>query len=104
MAIRRPKTLGVYTDLVDQAIFEVDELQASIEYDMEFMEGAAGFADTLGSQLKALLKSLQDNSYEFKDEDLPFMQLVNQSNELILPFRILLKQINDVHRQGLESE
>ncbi len=102
--MKRPATFEDYIDLVDQAIFEVEELRYSVEFDEEFMEGAMSFADTMEQQLRELLQSMQEGRYEFADEDLPFMEFVKTRSKLILPFKGLLTLINTTHRKGLETE
>jgi len=101
--MKRPTTMDAYIDLVEQALFEVDELRFSVEFDEEFMEGALNFVGILEQQLKDLLASLKEQRYEFSDEDLPFMIIVKEQNNLILPFKGLLNLINTTHRKGLES-
>lgn len=34
----RPKTAEEYVELIDQALFEIDDLRAAAEYDAESME------------------------------------------------------------------
>ena len=101
---QRPTTPEGYINLVEQAIFEVEDLRAAIEYDMEGMEGSTGFIDDLETQVKAVYKSMEEGTYEFEDKDLPFMGLVREHGSFSLPFRDLLKIINDTHRMGLDSE
>ncbi|HHQ40831.1 MAG TPA: general secretion pathway protein GspF [Chromatiales bacterium] len=99
----RPRTPEEYVDLVEQALFEIEELRASAEYDMEEMGEALGFVDELEAAVRALLESMRDGSYRFADEDLPFMRLIEPVHESLLPFKSLLKLINDTHRQGLDA-
>ncbi len=101
--MKRPATFEKYIDLVEQALFEVEELRFSVEFDEEFMEGALNFVDILEQQLTDLLNSLEEERYEFGDEDLPFMTLVKGQSNLILPFKGLLSLINNTHRKGLET-
>ncbi len=99
----RPRTPEEYVDLVEQALFEIEELRASAEYDMEEMGEALGFVDELEAGVRALLESMRDGSYRFADEDLPFMRLIEPVHESLLPFKSLLKLINETHRQGLDT-
>ncbi len=102
--MKRPATIDAYIDLVEQGIFEVEELRFSVEFDEEFMEGALNFVDILEQQLKEMMASLKEDRYEFADEDLAFMSLVKSQSNLILPFKGLLNLINTTHRKGLETE
>ncbi len=104
MNIKRPQTMEEYIELVDQAVFEASDLRASIEYDGEFMEGVSGFVAELEKELNTLLTSLKDGSYSFSEKDLPFMSLVNSVNDMLLPFKHLLRQINNTHTLGFENK
>ncbi len=101
--IKRPATLEAYKDLIQQALYEVEELRASIEYDEEFMEDAAGLVQPLEDTLRKLMKSLEEGRYEFGGDDLDYMPIVNVAPNVILPFKVLLRQINDAHTRGLET-
>ncbi len=67
----RPKTAEAYVELVEQALFEVDELRMSAEYDMDSLGEAMGFLDPLEAGIKKLRASMADGGYRFADEDLP---------------------------------
>lgn len=43
----KPKTAEQYVELVDQAIFEVEEVRLVAEYDMDSMGAALDFIDDL---------------------------------------------------------
>lgn len=103
MTMKRPATMEAFQELVNQALIEVEELRFSIEFDEEFMVDALSFVGELENQLKDLLAEMQAGNYEFKEEDLPFMQIVKGQNKVILPFKGLLTQINSTHRLGLEE-
>lgn len=102
--IKRPSTPEAYVDLVRQALFEIDELRAAIEYDMEGMQDSVSFVDDLETAVKQVYDAMADGSYAFQDKDLPFMEIVRQHGVFSLPFRDLLNLINDTHRKGLEIE
>lgn len=102
MRVRRPKTADDYIDLIKNARFEVDELRASLEYDLEGLGGdALKVAEELDVHISDIYKSMQDGSYEFEDKDLPFMTLVRSVDSYSLPFKDLLNIINETHRKGL---
>ena len=101
MLDQRPKTAEAYAELVRQALFEVEELRAAVEYDMEYMGGALEFLDELEAQVRAIYQSMVDGTYRFEDRDLPFMRLLDRTDDRVLPFKDLLKIINATHRQGL---
>jgi len=100
----RPKTAEAYVELVDQALFEIDELRMSAEYDMDSLGEAMDFLDPLESGIKKLRESMTDGSYRFEDDDLPFMKYVEKHSIAVLPFQHLLRIINATHRMGLQAD
>ena len=100
--IKRPRTPEAYVEMVKQAVFEVEDMRAAIEYDAEGMIDSVGFIDELEKQIKAVYNSMADGSYEFEDKDLPFMEIARQYGTFTLPFRDLLQVINKTHRNGLD--
>jgi len=53
--------------------------------------------------MQQMQASLADNTYAFKDENLPFMPLVLNAPQYLMPYKTLLMRINDTHRNGLEE-
>jgi hypothetical protein len=103
MSLRRAKTADEYIEWVKQAVFEVGDLRACLEYEMEEMGSFPGFLDPLEQGIKELFESMQEGKYQFGREDLPFMGLVHNHGDEI-PFATLLKQINETHRKGMEVD
>ena len=102
--IKRPETAEQYVNLVDQLIDELSDLRMSAEYDMDSLGGAFEFLDQLDAQVRQLRDSMADGSYHFRDENLPFMALVNAQSEADLPFKYLFHMVNETHRKGLDPE
>lgn len=100
----RPKTPEAYVELVNQALYELEELRFAMEYDMDSMGEAASFLDTLDEQLKELRETMADGSYRFGKEDLPFMKLVDAQDERVMPFKYLFATINRTHLEGLNVD
>ncbi len=101
--MKRPTTMEQYRELVAQALAEVEDLAVTAEYDMDSMGEALGFVGHLDHQLRALKAALDSGGYQFKDEDLPLMALIAKVDPLLLPFKPLLRLINETHRKGLNS-
>ena len=99
----RPKTADEYVNLVDEAVIEVDELMACIEFDTEEPGDQLRVLEPLLASLKTLRNSMADGSYQFDNKDLPFMTVANKMSSQ-LPFSQLLSVINDTHRYGLNTE
>lgn len=100
----KPKTVEQYVELVDQAIFEVEEVRLAAEYDMDSMGGALDFIEDLEKGLQVLRQSMADGSYKFADQNLPFMGIVRSVNDMLLPIKSLLHTINETHRNGLDID
>ncbi|MDE2088900.1 MAG: general secretion pathway protein GspF [Gammaproteobacteria bacterium] len=96
-------TMSEYLSLVDQAIFELEELRFSAEYDSEELGQAFSFLDTIEAQMRKLREQIVNGEYRFGTEDLPFMALAEKQDEYLLPFKSLLRTINYTHRTGLDT-
>lgn len=101
MKEKRATTMEQFVDLVQQAVYETEELQASAEYDYEDMGMVLEFVNPLLEELRQLQATLRDGSYTFRDEDLSFMTIVEAQHDAALPFKFLLRMINNTHRMGL---
>lgn len=100
----RPKTPAQYVDLVDQALFEIEDLRLAAEYDMDSMGAATEFLADLEHDVRKLRQSMTDGSYRFGKENLPFVTVVENQDERILPFKQLLLKINETHIKGLDVD
>ncbi len=100
----RPKTPEEYVDLVDQALFEIEDLRQAAEYDMDSMGDATEFLDRLERDVRKLRESMADGSYLFGKENLSYVKVVEHQDERILPFKMLLLKINETHLKGLDVE
>ena len=106
MAVQRARTAEEYADWVKQAKFEVEDLRECLLYDAEDLGERGRFPDFLDPLQEAIDKVYDDmcnGRYAFGREDLPFLELAERHSEEI-PFLLLLKQINETHRKGLDVE
>ena len=92
-----------YQELIRQALFDVMDLRASVEFDEEFMGEALVFIDPLETYIRELKQAVTEGSYRFSKQNLPFMPIVYQTPGSLLPFKQLLIQINETHIHGLEA-
>ena len=98
--MKSPSDWDEYLDLVHQAVYEVDELKACMDDDMEMEDGYAQFIEPLDVQLRKLFDDMTSGRYQFpSNTDLPFMVVVQKFGRAI-PFRALLETINRTHREG----
>ncbi len=103
MVDMRAKTVEEYVRLVDQAVVEIDEFIACLEFDMDDPGEQLKVLSPLLESAKAIRQSMADGSYEFENKDLPFMEVANRLSSQ-LPFAQLLVAINQTHRYGLNIE
>jgi hypothetical protein len=100
--IVRAHSTEEYIDMINQAIDETFDLRQAIEFDEEFMAEARPLVDQLESDLKAMIESMKQGTYQFATGDLPFIAEMKKYHEGMVPFRYLLKRINETHNKGLE--
>ncbi|MEJ2609620.1 MAG: general secretion pathway protein GspF [Candidatus Thiodiazotropha sp.] len=101
MSLQRARSAEEYVEWVKQAVFEIDDLRDCYDFQMEELGHYPSFLAPLEQGIKALHQSMVDGKYHFDREDLSFMALVNRYDEEI-PFAILLRQINETHRKGID--
>ncbi|HEB97764.1 MAG TPA: general secretion pathway protein GspF [Sedimenticola thiotaurini] len=106
MALQRARSAEEYAEWVKQARFEVQDLRDCLLYDMEEI-GEMGrfpaFLDPLAQGIESVYDAMCRGEYSFGREDLPFMEIAEMNADQI-PFMVLLKQINETHRKGLDVE
>lgn len=100
--IVRARSTDEYVQMIEQALDDVWDLHQSIEYDEDYMAVAREFIGPLEMSLKDLYQSMKDGNYEFATGDLAFMEIVDKYHDAQLPFKFLLKRINETHMKGLE--
>lgn len=100
----RARTVDEYVSLIREAIYEVDEMRASIEFDEESMGPYGQFINELDNSLKQLYQSMLDGSYCWRTGDLAFMEVIRNLDDKVMPIRALLTRINETHKNGLETE
>ena len=100
----RARTAQEYVELVDQVIFDLEELIASTAYDVDEIDSPPTFLGLLLKEVRELRASMADGSYLFGRQDLPFMRLVRRSNEKTLPFIRMFYRINQTHKLGLDVQ
>ncbi len=93
-------TLAQYAKLVDDALFDIQDMRNAIEFDEDYMAVSAQFIEPLAKDLNQLKQELDDDNHQFGGEDLPYMEYLKKLPEEIVPFKYLLKVINQVHKNA----
>jgi len=103
MSLQRARSAEEYIEWVKQAVFEVGDLRDCFDFEMEEMGTYPSYLDPLEQGIKDLYQSMADGEYRFGREDLAFMTLMERNAEDI-PFAVLLRQINETHRKGIDVD
>ncbi len=103
--IRKIITADEYIAMANFLREDVFDLREAVEYDPDEMGRSGIIVKPLEKIVSAFYESFADGSYEFKDEDLPYMNTVKENNyTAILPMLNLLKEVNRIHRNGLDID
>ena len=101
--LQRARSAEEYVEWIKQAVFEVDDLRDCYDFQMDELGSYPAFLEPLEQGIKSLYQLMVEGEYHFGREDLPFMEYVNRHGDDI-PFSILLRQINETHRNGIDVE
>ncbi|MDH5765966.1 MAG: hypothetical protein OEZ38_08120 [Gammaproteobacteria bacterium] len=102
--MQRARTVEEYIALVKEALYEIDEMRASIAYDEEGMGDAIKYIDELEYNMKEIFDLMASGDYCWRTGDLKYMDIIRHMDEGMLPFRSLLIRINETHKKGLETD
>lgn len=103
--IRKVRTPEEFIEMVKELREDVFDFREACEYSPDEMGRAGLLVEPLEHIVEALYQSFVDGTYEFKDEDLPYMTIVKENNYTqLLPMLHLLKEVNRIHREGLDID
>lgn len=101
MARSRARGKDEFIDLINQALDDVDDLRAAIEYDEEFMENAAMLVEPISVELNKLQVAVRNDEYLTGDDGwLDFVAALQNTDHHAVPFWPLLKLILETHQRG----
>lgn len=93
-----------FIDLINQALDEVEDLRAAIEYDEEFMGNAAIIVEPMLTGLSRLLSAVKSGEYLIGEGNwLDFLNALRDTDHHLVPFWPLLKLILETHQQGYQK-
>ncbi len=103
----KPKNVDDYVELINQALFEIDDLILCAadegEDDAEFSAMTPDLR-VIEAGLKTLHAELLGGDYVIgRSEDLPFMPVVQKVRKR-LPIVVLIDAINNTHKKGLARD
>jgi len=102
--MRRARTVEEYVAWLKDALYEVEDMRASIEYDEEGMGATRPYIEEIESSLKNVFKLMESGDYCWNTGDLAYTSVIRDLDESVIPFRQLLIRINETHKNGLETE
>ena len=102
--MRRAKTVEEYVALIKDALYEVSEMRAAIEFDEEGMGESPRYIDDIEDCLKNIFTQMKSGDYCWNTGDLPYISVIRELDDGIIPFRPLMIRINDTHKNGLEQD
>ena len=92
------------TEIVNQALDEVEDLRAAIEYDEEFMGESSIIVEPASAGLTRLLSAINNDEYQPGEGDwLRFLEALRDIDQRALPFWPLLQLIVDTHENGYQT-
>jgi len=102
--MRRAKSVEEYVALIKDALYEIDEMRAAIEFDEEGMGESPRYITDIEVCLKGVFEDMKTGDYCWNTGDLPYIATIRDLDDGIIPFRPLLIRINDTHKNGLEED
>ena len=101
----RARNLGELTEIVNQALDEVEDLRAAIEYDEEFKGESSIIVEPASAGLTRLLSAINNDVYRPGEGDwLQFLENLRDIDHRAVPFWPLLRLIIETHESGYQTE
>jgi hypothetical protein len=100
----RARSAEELTDLINQALDEVEDLRAAIEYDEEYAGESSIIVEPVSAGLSSLLAAINDDKYQpGEGEWMNFIDPLRDIDHRAVPFWPLLKLILETHEKGFRS-
>ena len=101
----RARNLNELTEIINQALDEVEDLRAAIEYDEEFKGESSIIVDPAAAGLTRLLSAINNDNYQPGEGDwLHFLDALREIDHPALPFWPQLRLIIETHENGYQTE
>lgn len=90
-------------EIINQALDEVEDLRAAIEYDEEYRGESSIIVEPTAEGLSRLLRLINDDEYEpGKGEWIDFLDDMRNFDHRAIPFWPLLRLIIETHEKGYQ--
>jgi hypothetical protein len=101
----RAGSLDELTEIINQALDEVEDLRAAIEYDEEFKGESSIIVEPTSAGLTRLLSAVNNDNYRPGEGDwLQFLEPLRDIDHRAVPFWPLLRIIIETHENGYQTE
>jgi hypothetical protein len=98
---RNPNEL---TEIINQALDEVEDLRAAIEYDEEFKGESSIIVEPAAAGLTRLLSAINNDIYQPGEGDwLQFVDVLREIDHPAVPFWPQLRLIIETHENGYQT-
>jgi hypothetical protein len=92
-------------EFINQALDEVEDLRAAIEYDEEYRGESSIIVEPTSNGLSRLLSAIDNDEYRVGEGDwLDFLDSLRESDHRAMPFWPLLRVIIETHENGYQAE
>ena len=100
----RARNADELVEIINQALDEVEDLRAAIEYDEEYMGESSIIVEPVSIGLTTMLSAVNNDNYRPGEGDwLKFLDSLRHIDHRAVPFWPLLKSIIETHEKGYQT-
>jgi len=100
----RARNADELVEIINQALDEVEDLRAAIEYDEEYMGESSIIVEPVSIGLTTMLSAVNNDSYRPGEGDwLGFLDSLRDIDHRAVPFWPLLMSIIETHEKGYQT-
>lgn len=100
----RARNLSELVEIINQALDEVEDLRAAIEFDEEFRGESSIIVEPVSAGLSRLLSAINEDRYSIGEGDwMEFLEPLRDRDHRAVPFWPLLQLIIDTHDAGFQE-
>jgi hypothetical protein len=101
----RARNLDELTEIINQALDEVEDLRAAIEFDEEFKGEFSIIVEPASAGLTRLLSAINEDNYRPGEGDwIQFLETLRNIDHGAVPFWPLMRIIIETHENGFQTE
>ncbi len=105
VAKTRARNLDEFIEIINQALDEVEDLRAAIEYDEEYMGESSIIVEPVSNGLSRLLSAVYNDSYQPGEGNrLDFLDALRNKDHRAVPFWPLLQIVIETHEKGFQTQ